>query len=74
MRSRSFRNGLAVRLPKDVAFGAEMDVVIVRSGHVMTIYPATMTVPDMVARLAELPAPGAIEPRDDAELPERSGC
>ena len=39
--SRVFKSGNseAVRLPKDVAFGRELEVTIVRSGDVLTIYP-----------------------------------
>ena len=48
------------------------EVVIVRSGDVMTIYPARMTVAEMVARLAEMPRPGAIEARDQGEVSERA--
>ena len=41
-RTRTFRSGNseALRLPKDVAFGEDVELVIVRSGEVMTIYPA----------------------------------
>ena len=54
-RSRTFRSGNseAVRLPKDVAFGDDVDLVIVRSGDVMTIYPAEKTIPEMIARLRD---------------------
>lgn len=74
-RSRTFRSGNseAVRLPKDVAFGEDVELVIVRSGDVMTIYPAATTIPEMVATLRELPAPTYIERRDDEELPARDG-
>lgn len=74
-RSRTFRSGNseALRLPKDVAFGEDVELVIVRSGDVMTIYPAALSVPEMVARLGELPAPPYIERRDDDEIPERDG-
>lgn len=74
-RSRTFRSGNseALRLPKDVAFGTDVEVVIVRSGDVLTVYPATMTLPEMASRLRELPAPPAIERRDVDELPERPG-
>ena len=74
-RSRTFRSGNseAVRLPKDVAFGEDVEFVIVRSGDVMTIYPAATTDPEMVARLRELPAPPYIERRDEEELPDRHG-
>ena len=72
-RSRTFRSGNseAVRLPKDVAFGENVDLVIVRSGDVMTIYPAANTIPEMIARLRALPVPHTIEVRDDEDLPER---
>jgi antitoxin VapB len=72
---RIFRSGNseAVRLPKDVAFGKEMDVTIVRSGDVLTIYPKRMSVAEMLKRLDELPAPDYIEQRDTEEIPERPG-
>ncbi len=41
-------------------------MTVVRS---RTIYPATLTVPAMIDRLRSLPAPPAIERRDDEELP-----
>ncbi len=74
-RSRTFRSGNseAIRLPRDVAFGEGVELVIVRSGDVMTIYPAQRSVPDMVARLRELPAPPRIEKRDVSDLGERDG-
>ena len=74
-RSRTFRSGNseALRLPKDVAFGAEVELVIVRSGDVLTVYPAALTMPEMAARLRALPAPPEIESRDVDELPERQG-
>ncbi len=74
-RSRTFRSGNseALRLPKDVAFGEDVELVIVRSGDVLTIYPAATTIPEMIARPSALPAPPAIEARDVDELPERPG-
>lgn len=73
VESRTFRSGNseAVRLPKDVAFGREIAVTIIRSGDVLTIYPTRPPVRDLVARLAGLPGPGAIEERDTEPLPER---
>jgi antitoxin VapB len=62
-----------MRLPKDVAFGTDVELVIVRSGDVLTVYPVGLPLPDMVARLRELAAPLAIERRDVEELPERPG-
>src|ERR1700693_3038810 len=56
-KTRTFRSGNseAVRLPKDVAFGEEVELVIVRSGHVLTLYPAQTSIPEMIARLEALP-------------------
>jgi antitoxin VapB len=74
-RTRTFRSGNseAVRLPKDVAFGEDVELVIVRSGAVMTIYPAQTSVAEMVDRLRAMPVPPEIERRDDEPLPERAG-
>ena len=74
-RSRTFRNGNseALRLPEDVAFGDDVELVLVRSGDVLTVYPAATTLPEMIARLRELPAPPTIEVRDDEALPEPPG-
>ena len=74
-RSRTFRSGNseAIRLPKDVAFGKDIELLIVRSGDVITMYPATTTVPEMINRLRALPRPVDADPRDEDELPERDG-
>ena len=74
-RSRTFRSGNseAVRLPKDVAYGDDVELVLMSSGDVMTIYPAATTIPEMIARLQALPAVREIERRDDEALPERAG-
>jgi len=71
----TFRSGNseAIRLPKDVAFGEELELVLVRSGDVLTVYPAATSIPEMIARLEALPVPPSIEERDDEELPERAG-
>jgi antitoxin VapB len=73
--SRTFKSGNseAVRLPRDVAFGREVEVTIVRSGDVLTIYPKQAPISHLIARLEALPKPRDIEQRDDAPLPERSG-
>ena len=73
VRSRTFRSGNseAVRLPKEVSFGVDVPVTIVRSGEVMTIFPARPSVRRMLERLAALPGPGEIEERDVEPLPER---
>ena len=72
-RSKTFRSGnsQAIRLPKDVAFADDVELVIVRSGDVMTIYPAGTSIPEMIARLNALPPPPSIGQRDTGDLPER---
>jgi antitoxin VapB len=72
-RSRTFRSGNseAIRLPKDIAFGDEVEVIIVRSGDVLTIYRAPATMAEMIERLRAMPAVPEIERRDTDELPER---
>lgn len=74
-RTRTFRSGNseALRLPKDVAFGEDVELVIVRSGDVLTVYPAATTVPEMIARLRALPVPPTVEERDTEEFPDRPG-
>ena len=74
-RSRTFRSGNseAIRLPKDVAYGEDVELVLVRSGDVMTIYPAATTIPEMIAQLNALPAVREIEQRDIDAIPERQG-
>lgn len=74
-RSRTFRSGNseAIRLPRDVAFGSDVELVIVRSGDVLTVYPARLSLPEMAERLRALPTPPAVEARDVEELSERAG-
>lgn len=74
VRTRTFKSGNseAIRLPKDVAFGEDTELVVVRSGDVMTIYPAATSIPTMIKRLRSLPKPPTVEQRDTEDLPERS--
>ncbi|MBU6408731.1 MAG: AbrB/MazE/SpoVT family DNA-binding domain-containing protein [Alphaproteobacteria bacterium] len=74
-RTRTFRSGdsEAVHLPKDVAFGEDVELVIIRSGDVTAIYPAKTKIAAMIDQLSALPAPPNIERRDDEDPPEREG-
>ena len=74
-KTRTFRSGNseAIRLPKDVAFGKDLELVVVRSGDVLTVYPAATSISEMIASLQALPVPPSIEERDEEELPERAG-
>jgi antitoxin VapB len=73
--SRTFRSGNseAVRLPRDLAFGADVELTLVRSGDVLTIYPSKGSIGDLVATLNQMPRPGSIEIRDEDLFPERPG-
>jgi len=72
-RSRTFMSGEseALLLPESVAFGIGVELLIVRSGDVLTIYPARMTTTTMQERLAALPAPSEIELRETGPLTDR---
>jgi antitoxin VapB len=73
--SKTFKSGnsVAVRLPKEVALEAGVEVTIVRSGDVITIYPSRLSIAEMLRRMAELPSPGEIQERDVDIVPERPG-
>lgn len=73
--SRTFRSGNseALRLPREVAYGAGVEMTLVRSGDVLTVYPKRQSIAEMIRRLNALPAPGEIERRDVEELPEPPG-
>jgi antitoxin VapB len=73
--SRTFRSGNseALRLPREVAYGRDVELTIVKSGDLMTIYPTRPTIAEMIDRLNELPGPGQVEVRDVEEIPEPPG-
>ena len=74
-KSRTFKSGNseAVRLPKEVAYGAGVELTIVRSGDVLTRSPARTPLQLMLDRLEALPPVGEIEVRDSDIFPERPG-
>jgi antitoxin VapB len=74
--SKTFRSGNseAVRLPKEVAFGADIAVTIRRVGDVLTIAPKRKSMAELVRRLREIgPPPDGVQPREPIEWPERPG-
>lgn len=75
VQSRTFKSGnsAAVRLPKEVALATDIDVTIVRSGDILTIYPARPTLSALLARLDALPRPSQVEERDREFLSDRPG-
>jgi antitoxin VapB len=72
---KTFRNGNseAIRLPKEVAFGSGVELTLVKSGDVVTIYPKRRSMAELVARLDKLPKPSYVEVRDTEEIPEPPG-
>ena len=73
--SKVFRSGNseAVRLPKDVAFGKDIEVTIVRNGDILTITPKRPSVNEMLRKLQQLPKPSEVEVRDPDIFPDRPG-
>jgi len=65
-------DGQAVRLPKEIAFDGDIEVFVVRSGDVVTVYPARMTLREMADRLLALPPVPAIERRQGDEPTQRA--
>lgn len=77
-RTKAFKSGnsIAVRLPKEVAFEEGAELVVVRSGDIVTIYPAeakTKSTADLINELSKLPRPSSVEIRDTEDLPEPKG-
>ncbi len=74
MRTRTFKSGnsQAVRLPADLAYPANTEVEVTRTGEVITIYPARRrNIKRMVEELRRLPKPSEIERRKPIEVPDR---
>ncbi len=76
--TRTFRSGnsQAVRLPKEIAYEDGVELEIVRTGDVVTMYPKRerkRTITEFLQALAALPKPSSVEIRDLEDLPERPG-
>ncbi len=75
--SKTFRSGNseAVRLPKEVAFGPEVEVTIRKVGDTLTITPKRKrTMAELVERLREIgPPPGPPVGRQKIIFPKRRG-
>jgi antitoxin VapB len=72
--SRVFRSGNseAVRLPKEVAFGRDIEVTVERHGDVVTIRPKErLGFQAMLRELERLPLPASVEAREPIEFPDR---
>jgi len=75
--SKVFRSGNseAVRLPKEIAYGEDIEVTITRLGDRLMIEPKrTKGVADFIALVRKIgPAPDGVQVRDPVEPPERTG-
>jgi antitoxin VapB len=75
--SKTFKSGNseALRLPKEVAFGADVEVTIRKIGSTLTVTPKkTKTMGELVGRLREIgPPPGPKLKRDKIVFPKRRG-
>jgi antitoxin VapB len=80
VESKTFKSGnsIAVRLPRDVAFAADIAVTIERNGDVLTIRPVEDLAKEkreLMALVAELDAIGPIgevEQREPIEFSDRA--
>lgn len=74
---KTFRSGnsIAVRMPKEVAFEADIEVVISRSGDVVTMVPKSKVTPaELVRRLQEIGRPpDGVQKREKIIFPKRPG-
>ncbi len=75
VRTKTFKSGNseAIRLPRELAYGADTELVMIRSGDVLTIYPAARTLSDMLTKLRTLPKPDYVETRDRDDIAEPKG-
>ena len=71
-KGRTFRSGNseALRLPKEMAFGDNVELTLVRAGDVLTIYPVRPSISSMVSALRTMPKAPPMR-REDVEIPDR---
>ena len=73
--SKTFKSGNseALRLPKEVALGINVEVTIRKDGDTLTIRPKQKkTLGDLVEALAKLPKPGKPMKRERIIFPKRN--
>lgn len=75
-RTKVFRagNSDALRLPKEVTPGPDVEMEIIKQGDVLTVRPVRkMTPQELVAALRAMPKPTSVEKRDKIVFPRRKG-
>jgi antitoxin VapB len=73
--SKTFKSGNseALRLPKEVAFGLDVEVTIRKSGETLTVTPKRKkTVAQLIEALEKLPKPKQRMKRVRIEFPKRN--
>jgi antitoxin VapB len=79
--SKTFKSGnsVALRLPRALGIGADVEMRIEKEGDILVVRPARDATAEkakvrrLAAALAALPAPGEVQPREPIEFPERPG-
>lgn len=74
--SKTFKSGNseAVRLPKEVAIGPNVEVTIRRVGDVLTITPKHKSMAELVRRIREIGPPAdGVQKREKIIFPKRPG-
>ena len=76
-RSKIFRagNSDALRLPRELTPGTDVEVEITKQGDLLTVRPVKkrMTPQELVAALRALPKPTRIQKREKILFPDRKG-
>jgi antitoxin VapB len=73
-RTRAFKssNGYAVLIPADMAYDdMNIELEVIRSGDVITIYPAHGSLKEGIEILRNMPKPTEVELLERTEVPER---
>jgi antitoxin VapB len=75
--TKTFRSGNseAVRLPREIAYGSDIELTATRSGDVITIRPRQRKTPaEMVEEMRRIGFPSdGVQPRPEFEYPDRPG-
>ncbi len=66
-------NSQAVRIPADIAFDMDTELLVTRTGDEVTIRPVRQNLVRLVEELRSLPKPSEVEKREAIELPDRDG-
>lgn len=73
-RTRAFKSGnsYAIRIPAEMAYDdMNMELEVIRSGDVITIFPANGSLREGIEILRNMPKPTEVELLERTEVPER---